>query len=1089
MADEETKDGAPAAAPPQSWFDQFAAVAAARPGDLAVVEPVAGVSRTYDALLRRALRLAAGLEARGGGAGSPVAFYGARGADYAALLLACSRLGRVFVPLAPDYPGTRVAAIAAASGAGVVVRDRDAPPPGFDAPDVALGDLDADGWRDASPKGGGAKVHPDDAACPPSSAGGGVILSSSGSTGAPKLIERREHSFQHRLDWTWASLPYADSESCVNKSHCTTTHSLYELLEPLLCPSGRPVLHILPDVGDLGLAAFWDVLKTIRCARLLMVPSLLRGTLDHVGPLPDHVRVVVLMGEAPDRALCRRAVDACPHLARLVSIYGSTEASSSLFLDVAAQLAPQLFARYVGDAAATARKLRDAAGGPLYDCADLAVLEAAAPGDPAGAFVVAGARHRLVHRGRSDDVVKIRGFRIELGDVEHHCVAAARRSGAVVADACAVVVDDALVVFLGCGDTPPPGLGGRARRELDGHVPAYMVPRSVVALRALPLTDRGKRDRAACRAYAAMIDDAVRAEPAAVPAAEAAPCSSGGSKALIVGAILRVTGVRAGGGDRLASVGLDSLNGITLARQLRETFGDDAVADGDVARNPTVQELADLVDARRGGAKTLDAKAVNMEAIAGLRAVLCLWIVRGHLRAYCPAHAWTDGVGYGDMSQFYRTVVFMLLAGMSVSMQHDKVRSSTWNMLKAGAVPLFPVYLVGLAIETPIQLIPCESVTLAWVWWFLVLVMQGGWIVGFREGQLVMTHCWYLTSQIFFLVLFNWFQRSVKARPVGTPMDIARRAAAIQALVFPVRCVTIAMSFFIMHMWPPIQMGTFKIGVIVGQAVLHMELSDAQAESWGRVTDGICLLFLFMAYTWGVFWALTVRFMGEPLLALLVFGLCRTRSRFAKILSYPILADFGQYSYAVYILHAGIIKWAFFVVRNKVHKWGPVFDLKTYRDSHCQIWKDIVDEEVDDWDNFAQEHYCRLYPWMYTGVFTSVVFGAVVVTKLVHQPFQRWWARRVARTTRPPADHDHAAGRTSCGPGGYLGDCEDQSCIPCLGCDSHAANPRTEGEENFLCCSFVLWAMTMGVCVVVLVIVAVAAVFAGDGLPAAREGD
>ncbi|KAH8059416.1 hypothetical protein JL722_5445 [Aureococcus anophagefferens] len=951
MADEETKDGAPAAAPPQSWFDQFAAVAAARPGDLAVVEPVAGVSRTYDALLRRALRLAAGLEARGGGAGSPVAFYGARGADYAALLLACSRLGRVFVPLAPDYPGP-----AAPSGAR---RGRRRP-----RPRRAAAGLRRARRRPRRPRRRRLarrvaeerrRQGPPRRRRAPPSAGGGVILSSSGSTGAPKLIERREHSFQHRLDWTWASLPYADSEACVNKSHCTTTHSLYELLEPLLCPSGRPVLHILPDVGDLGLAAFWDALKTIRCARLLMVPSLLRGTLDHVGPLPDHVRVVVLMGEAPDRALCRRAVDACPHLARLFSIYGSTEASSSLFLDVSAQLA--------FDGAE--------ADGPLPLGAPLDGRVAAAPGDPAGAFVVAGARHRLVHRGRSDDVAKIRGFRIELGDVEHHCVAAARRSGATVAGACAVVVDDALVVFLGCGERPAPGLGAKARRELDGNVPAYMVPRSVVALRALPLTDRGKRDRAACRAYAAMIDDAVRAGAAqesdipnfkgsdlghvrAEPAAEAAPCSSGGSKALIVGAILRVTGVRAGGGDRLASVGLDSLNGITLARQLRETFGDDAVADGDVARNPTVQELADLVDARRGGAKTLDAKAVNMEAIAGLRAVLCLWIVRGHLRAYCPAHAWTDGVGYGDMSQFYRTVVFMLLAGMSVSMQHDK-------------------------------------------------------------------------------------------------------------------------------------MGTFKIGVIVGQAVLHMELSDAQAESWGRVTDGIVLLFLFMAYTWGVFWALTVRFMGEPLLALLVFGLCRTKSRFAKILSFPILADFGQYSYAVYILHAGIIKWAFFVVRNKVHKWGPVFDLKTYRNSHCQIWKDIVDEEVDDWDNFAQEHYCRLYPWMYTGVFTSVVFGAVVVTKLVHQPFQRWGA--ASRTTRRRADHDHAAGRTSCGPGGYLGDCEDQSCIPCLGCDSHAANPRTEGEENFLCCSFVLWAMTMGVCVVVLVIVAVAAVFAGDGLPAAREGD
>ena len=73
MADEETKDGAPAAAPPQSWFDQFAAVAAARPGDLAVVEPVAGVSRTYDALLRRALRLAAGLEAAAAAAAASAA--------------------------------------------------------------------------------------------------------------------------------------------------------------------------------------------------------------------------------------------------------------------------------------------------------------------------------------------------------------------------------------------------------------------------------------------------------------------------------------------------------------------------------------------------------------------------------------------------------------------------------------------------------------------------------------------------------------------------------------------------------------------------------------------------------------------------------------------------------------------------------------------------------------------------------------------------------------------------------------------------------------------------------------------------------
>ena len=58
-----------------------------------------------------------------------------------------------------------------------------------------------------------------------------------------------EASFYHRVLWNYSTFPLAPDEQCIQKSHLTTTHSLYEMFEPLL--SGR-TLHVLPDVGKVG---------------------------------------------------------------------------------------------------------------------------------------------------------------------------------------------------------------------------------------------------------------------------------------------------------------------------------------------------------------------------------------------------------------------------------------------------------------------------------------------------------------------------------------------------------------------------------------------------------------------------------------------------------------------------------------------------------------------------------------------------------------------------------------------------------------------------------------------------------------------
>ncbi|KAH8045085.1 hypothetical protein JL722_14396 [Aureococcus anophagefferens] len=195
------------------------------------------------------------------------------------------------------------------------------------------------------------------------------------------------------------------------------------------------------------------------------------------------------MGEAPTRALCARALREL-RLDAFHSVYGSTEASSSLVLDLKAQLAfdgdddgplplggplcasvvatvaeadgalriagPNLFAGYVGD---DAPRLIESDGGLVYDTSDLAALEPARPGDPAAAFDVDGSPRRLVHRGRADGVVKIRGFRVELGDVEQYVRKAAAALDVALDDVVAVVAGGALGAV-----AAPADVDGRALR-------------------------------------------------------------------------------------------------------------------------------------------------------------------------------------------------------------------------------------------------------------------------------------------------------------------------------------------------------------------------------------------------------------------------------------------------------------------------------------------------------------------------------------------------------------------------------------------------------------------------------------------------
>jgi amino acid adenylation domain-containing protein len=188
--------------------------------------------------------------------------------------------------------------------------------------------------------------------------------------------------------------------------------------------------------------------------------------------------------------------------------------------------------------------------------------------------------------GRVDDQVKIAGYRVEPGEVSqalgrhpavHHAAVVARED---------VSGHKRLVGFVSPRD------GARADAEelrsyLLDRLPAYMVPAVIELLPELPLTERGKVDRAALPAPA-RTDRAVEE-----PTAE-------GPTSVVAGLMADLLGLeRVGADENYFHLGADSLLAIQLLGRLRQSFDAELVINS-VFEAPTPRGLATLIE--RGGA-------------------------------------------------------------------------------------------------------------------------------------------------------------------------------------------------------------------------------------------------------------------------------------------------------------------------------------------------------------------------------------------------------------------------------------------------------------------------------------------------------
>lgn len=531
----------------------------------------AGDVLTYAELDRAANRFAQWLIARGGDA--PIALVAAHEPASLIALLGTLKTGRVFVPLDPRDTPERIRAACDRVGADLV-------------PDDAV--VASAAARGDDPGLVFGAEHPS------------LIYFSSGSTGVP-CAGLKTHGL--------LTMPLVYGFEPDDRCGLVLPLAFGATIGPMfgaLC-SGATVCIFDPVVH--GVPAMADWLDRDRITIVGTAPSVLRAAaaaLDSQQRRATHMRRVTIGGEPmrlADLEVIRRVFPA----ATIVNHYGATEASfvacSVIAPDTPLDASVLPFRTVFPDQRVT---IVDEHG---IEC----------PTGTAGEIVVSGGhvalrywgghdeqsrwtevdgvrtfytRDRgrflpdgsLEHLGRMDDRVKVHGQSVDIAAVER-----ALRGIDGVADAAVAAAADRdgrprLVAYI--APTVLPGPGARElRTALAAVVPPFMIPASFVRLKTLPLTDRGKVNRAllaagAVSGSAVPVDAAAGGEPRTPAESELAQ---------VIAAAFGAP--RVGVDDDFFDLGLDSLSVHAVIDAVERRWGV-PLTPRDFVEAPTVAALA-----------------------------------------------------------------------------------------------------------------------------------------------------------------------------------------------------------------------------------------------------------------------------------------------------------------------------------------------------------------------------------------------------------------------------------------------------------------------------------------------------------------
>nr|WP_245654267.1 amino acid adenylation domain-containing protein [Streptomyces violens] len=596
---------------PDRIDEVFAAQAAAHPTALALT--CEEQSLTYAEMNERADRFAAALRANGVEAGERVGVCLERSLDLVVTMLAVLKADAVYVPMDPAYPADRLAYTAEDAALRVVVTELADFPGGERLRRIRPDELEA--YDGGAIDGAGVRRSPEEAA---------YIIYTSGSTGRPKgvvvphrnvvaLLAATREDFRLGADDTWTLFHSSAFD-----------FSVWEIWGPLLTGAR---LVVVPYWVSRSPEEFHELLVRERVTVLNQTPSAFSQLMEADRHRADRlvVRLVVFGGEPLDTRALRTWFDQYPETrCRLVNMFGITETTVHVTAQTVTRREAMEGSRSVGPAMPgwylyvldeRGRPVPCGVPGEIYVGGEGVALEyLGRPELTAQRFVedpFTGGRMyrsgdrgrlrpdgRLEHLGRLDTQVKVRGFRIELDEIRNVLLddpsvtaAAVVLGGDPVKDAAGVRID--AYVVLEAGDTEA------VRRRAAKVLPEYMLPTTVTALTALPLTANGKLDARKLPEPAAPVALPGSAAPAdrAVPTAETGTNgpAEGDLEVALAAVWETVLGVPVTPDDNFFELGGNSLYAVRVAAAMRDR-GLPALPMRELYLNPTVSGLARVLN-------------------------------------------------------------------------------------------------------------------------------------------------------------------------------------------------------------------------------------------------------------------------------------------------------------------------------------------------------------------------------------------------------------------------------------------------------------------------------------------------------------
>lgn len=469
---------------------------------------------TYGELWERSGRLASYIERQAGGDRKPVMVYGHKDPMMITGFLACVRSGRAYCPVDVNTPPERIAQIAETIGEPLVL-----------VTDGAAGD--ETGTRGLFPENAtvlgyetlvelaenvelSTELHP----C--SGEDDFYIIFTSGTTGKPKGVRITANDLNNYLDWAVTLAGGIEEQSVfVNQAPYSFDLSVMDLY--LSLATGGTVVSVDSQLQKDN-NKLMEYLTGKGINYWVSTPSFASICLAEEGfgaELLPEMKAFLFCGEVLPNGTAKSLLARFPD-AKVMNTYGPTESTVCVTeVQITEGMASAGGPLPVGrpkpgttielDPETSEIIIVGNTVSPGYYKAPELTAKAFFTKEPEGvqAYRTGDKGHfgedgSLYCDGRIDNQIKLHGYRIEIEDIESNLAAVTGvKSGAVAPRVKDGKIESLTAFVIREGDTITDDYAGRkaVRMALKDRMPSYMVPKRIVFLEELPVTNNGKLDR------------------------------------------------------------------------------------------------------------------------------------------------------------------------------------------------------------------------------------------------------------------------------------------------------------------------------------------------------------------------------------------------------------------------------------------------------------------------------------------------------------------------------------------------------------------------------------------------------------------